>query len=211
MLPLSDGRDNPTPWMLYAILAACVAGFGLQLTSPRELVDVYGNFPYTLDTNLRRWGFTAITASFLHAGFLHIGGNLLFLFVFGRSVEGVLGKFSFLVSYALFALAGFAGQWVVNPASHIPVIGASAAISGVMGFYLVYFPGQRVKTLILLGYFTRVWEIPAWALLGYWMGLQLFELFLAKGHGVAYGAHVGGFLMGLFFGFVWKVSPKANV
>jgi len=142
-----------------------------------------------------------ITSMFLHGGFMHIAGNMLYLWIFGNNVEDSMGRGRFLVFYLLTGAVASVAQVLANPNSPLPTIGASGAIAGVLGAYIVLFPNARVQTLIFLGYFARMARLPALLVLGFWFVLQLFNGLLAFGvaqmGGVAWFAHVGGFVAGL--------------
>ena len=170
--------------------------------------------PGELDTFVRQWGIipdqmrgtgllTLITSMFLHGGWLHLIGNMLFLWVFGRNVEDLIGSPSFLAFYLLAGVAAGVVQVMVNAYSRVPTIGASGAIAGVMGAYLIKFPRTRIVTLIFIFFFVTTAEIPAAFILLYWFAIQFFSGFgsLAttnySGGGVAYFAHIGGFLIGM--------------
>jgi membrane associated rhomboid family serine protease len=142
-----------------------------------------------------------ITSMFLHGGFMHIAGNMLYLWIFGNNVEDSMGRGRFLVFYLLTGSVASVAQVLANPNSPLPTIGASGAIAGVLGAYIVLFPNAQVQTLIFLGYFARMARLPALLVLGFWFVLQLFNGLLAFGvaqmGGVAWFAHVGGFVAGL--------------
>jgi len=142
-----------------------------------------------------------ITSMFLHGGFMHIAGNMLYLWIFGNNVEDSMGRLRFLVFYLLTGSVASVAQVLANPNSPLPTIGASGAIAGVLGAYIVLFPNAQVQTLIFLGYFARMARLPALLVLGFWFVLQLFNGLLAFGvaqmGGVAWFAHVGGFVAGL--------------
>ena len=146
---------------------------------------------------------TVFTAMFMHGGLLHLGGNMLFLWIFGNNVEDSMGPFRFIVFYLLGGLAAVAGQLIVGPDSTVPNIGASGAIAAVLGGYIVLFPKARVVTIIFIVFFFTILELPAMLILGFWFIQQaLFGYFdlatgAAGGGGVAYFAHIGGFLLGL--------------
>ena len=146
---------------------------------------------------------TPLTSMFLHGGWGHVLGNLLFLWVFGTSIEDSMGRVRFLAFYLLCGLAAAVAQIIVNPASPVPMVGASGAISGVMGAFLVLYPRVRVYLLIFLFFFIDVIAIPAWLVLLYWFGMQVLtglpELVAVRpdvSEGVAVWAHVGGFATG---------------
>jgi membrane associated rhomboid family serine protease len=152
------------------------------------------------------WLASIFVAMFLHAGWLHIGGNMLFLWVFGNNVEDRLGPLPYLLFYLLGGVAAFALQLALAPTSAIPTLGASGAIAAVLGAYLVAFPRARVLTLVIFFLITLV-ELPAYLVLGLWFVLQLFsgvgELGTAVNSGVAYWAHVGGFVFGVGVGLLF--------
>lgn len=133
---------------------------------------------------------------FLHGSWMHIIGNMWFLWLFGNNVEDIMGRGRFLVFYLLCGVAAAAAQVALAPSSIIPMVGASGAISGVMGAYVVLFPRVRVFTLLPLGFFLTTIALPAWVMLGYWMLLQLLGSVVGSEGGVAFGAHVGGFVTG---------------
>jgi membrane associated rhomboid family serine protease len=140
---------------------------------------------------------------FLHGGWLHLLGNMLVLFVFGRSIEDRFGHMKFLVIYFLSGLGAATAQITLNAGSHAPTIGASGAIAGVLGAYFICYPAARITTLIPLFFFFWTVEVPAILLLGYWFliqfltGFQMLAIQTATGGGVAWWAHVGGFLVGM--------------
>jgi membrane associated rhomboid family serine protease len=142
-----------------------------------------------------------LTSMFLHGGFMHIAGNMLYLWIFGNNVEDSMGRLRFLVFYLMAGIIAGAAQVLAGPNSHTPSIGASGAIAGVLGAYIVLFPNARVQTLIFLGYFARMAQLPALLVLGFWFVLQLFNGLLSFGMtqmgGVAWFAHIGGFVAGL--------------
>jgi membrane associated rhomboid family serine protease len=145
-----------------------------------------------------RWS-TALTSMFLHGGWFHLIGNMWFLWVFGNNVEDSMGHVRYLAFYLLCGLAAAAAQTLVNPTSPIPMVGASGAISGVMGAYIVLYPRVRVHMLIFLGFFITTVVVPAYLMLGYWFLLQILGGLPTLGDdkgGVAFWAHAGGFLAG---------------
>jgi membrane associated rhomboid family serine protease len=146
---------------------------------------------------------TILTSMFLHGNWLHIGSNMLFLWVFGDNIEDSLGRLRFIVFYFLCGLAAAIVQILSDPASTIPMVGASGAVAGVLGAYLLLFPHNRVLTLIPLFIFFTTVELPAYLIIGYWALLQFLNAYLLKGGGmlrgggVAYFAHIGGFVAGM--------------
>lgn len=146
---------------------------------------------------------TPLSSMFLHGGWLHIIGNAWFLRIFGDNVEDSMGRPRFIAFYLLCGLVAAAAQVAVDPASGVPIVGASGAISGVMGAYLVLYPRERIKTLFIIVVFIRVVAVPAWLILLYWFGLQVLQALpqlmgaeTAASSGVAVVAHVGGFVTG---------------
>jgi len=146
---------------------------------------------------------TPFTAMFMHGGLLHLGGNMLFLWIFGNNIEDSLGPIRFILFYLLGGLAAMALQVAIDPNAAVPTVGASGAIAGVLGGYLILFPRARVLTLIFIVFFFTFIELPAMLLLGFWFVTQLlfgyFDLAdpTGGGGGVAYFAHVGGFVFGM--------------
>jgi len=142
-----------------------------------------------------------LTSMFLHGSWMHLLGNMWFLWLFGNNVEDSTGRARFVVFYLACGIAAALLQVVTNPRSPIPMVGASGAISGVMGAYLVLYPRVRVHCLVFLGFFLTTVTLPAWTMLLYWFGLQfvsgLFGLMASEGGGVAFWAHVGGFVAGM--------------
>jgi membrane associated rhomboid family serine protease len=150
---------------------------------------------------------TLITHMFVHAGWMHILGNMLFLWIFGDNLEDQMGHFGFLLFYLAAGLAAAGLQFVADPASPVPMVGASGAIAGVMGGYLLLFPKARVDVLVIFVIFFRIFSLPAWIVLGIWFGLQVVSGLSTPitGSGVAYWAHAGGFIAGLALAFrVWR-------
>ncbi len=144
---------------------------------------------------------TVITSMFLHGGWLHLIGNMVFLWVFGNNIEDAMGHGRFLVFYLTCGVAAAAAQVAVEPSSAVPMVGASGAISGVLGGYLLLYPRVRVHTLLFLGIFVTTIDLPAYVLLGYWIALQVIgglpSLAGMGGGGVAFFAHIGGFVAGM--------------
>jgi len=167
--------------------------------------------PYALDQFVRQWGIvpdrlflpSLMTSMFLHGGWLHLLGNMLYLWVFGRNVEDLIGSGRFAIFYILCGLASAVVHIIFNPYSRVPTIGASGAIAGVMGAYLVKFPKARIITLAFIFFFVTTLEIPAAFLLLFWFAIQFFSGFGSLGEtdysggGTAWFAHIGGFLAGM--------------
>jgi membrane associated rhomboid family serine protease len=140
------------------------------------------------------------TSMFLHGSWMHLIGNMWFLWIFGNNIEDAMGRLRFVVFYLVCGLAAAAGQILANPSSAIPMVGASGAISGVMGAYLVLYPRVRVFAIVPLGFFLTSVALPAWVMLGYWFVIQFVSGLISIGGelgGVAFWAHVGGFVAGI--------------
>jgi membrane associated rhomboid family serine protease len=211
MIPIRD--INPSgrfPAVTVAIILACTAAFFLELALGEQLnrfVQAYGLVPQTITYGLetKTLGLESVvapffTSMFLHGGWLHLIGNMWFLWIFGDNIEDTLGHFRFAVFYLLCGLAAGLTQYYLSPLSPVPTIGASGAIAGVLGGYLVRFPSARVVTLVPLGFFLQMMELPSWLMLGLWFLAQAIGGFVtlgAAGGGVAWWAHVGGFLAGI--------------
>jgi membrane associated rhomboid family serine protease len=144
-------------------------------------------------------GHTLLTSMFLHGGWMHLIGNMVFLWIFGDNMEDLLGHLGFLGFYLAAGLAAALGQIIAGPGSTIPMVGASGAIAGVMGGYLLFFPRARIDVLLIIVVLIKIITVPAWLMLGFWFALQLFNGMAmdVAGGGVAYWAHAGGFLAGL--------------
>jgi membrane associated rhomboid family serine protease len=157
---------------------------------PKELLVSLASRPDLLPYNV----LTIFTSMFLHGGILHIAGNMLYLWIFGNNVEDALGHFRFVIFYLFSGLIAALVQTSVDPGSSIPMIGASGAVSGILGAYLLLYPRARVKTLIFIFIFITTAEIPAMLLLTIWF---LMQILFSQGQGVAWFAHIGGFIVGL--------------
>lgn len=216
MIPLKDNiatRHAPVISLVIIGLNAYMylREFRLGPLDSRRFIFHYGLIPCGLTGACEVVGrafsaeVTLFTSMFVHAGFFHFAGNMLYLWIFGNNVEDSMGKVRFLIFYLLSGLGAAFAQILVNPASRIPMVGASGAVSGVLGAYLLLFPHARVLTLIPLGFFTQLTEIPALIVLGFWIVIQVFNGLLTsnfQGGGVAWFAHIGGFAVGmLLIGF----------
>lgn len=231
-IPLNDDLRRRTFWTATLLLiAANTLVFFYELSLGRELnrlVYLFGVIPARYTTP-HGWVILSVTgllvpifvSMFLHAGWLHLIGNMLFLFVFGRSVEDRFGHGKFILLYFVSGLAASLLHIELNAGSRLPSIGASGAIAGVLGAYFVCFPRARITTLIYLVFFFWTFRLPALLVLGYWfliqffMGYQALAIESATTGGVAWWAHVGGFLTGIILGLVlpprrgksWSAAP----
>jgi membrane associated rhomboid family serine protease len=203
MIPLrSTERVHAKTPVVIGLIAVNLLIFLYQVSLDQfaltQFVDRWGLIPDTISGNLQ----TLFTSMFLHGGWLHVLGNMLFLWVFGRNVEDLIGSGRFLIFYLCCGLAAAVLQVVTNPYSHLPTIGASGAIAGVMGAYLIKFPRARIGTLVFIVVFVTTIEIPAWVMLVWWFVIQLFSGLGSLGStnysgGIAWFAHVGGFVAGM--------------
>ncbi len=223
MIPIRDHNPSGTfPAATVTIIVACLCAFLLELAAGARIDRVFnsfalvpGNITYGIETGTIGWGAAIVpffTSMFLHGGWLHLIGNMWFLWIFGDNVEDTLGSFRFLGFYLFCGLAAGATHYALSPTSTLPTIGASGAIAGVLGAYAALFPGARVLTLVPLGFIFRLVELPAWVMLGVWFLLQAVSGFVtlgAAGGGVAWWAHVGGFVAGL--AFVRLIKPRRVV
>lgn len=212
MIPLKD--DNPTeriPIITFILISVnCLIHF-YQMTLPMESAQLFvyqfGLIPkeithfrdMTTDIPFPVW-LSPFTSMFLHGDLMHLGGNMLYLWIFGNNVEDVLGHFKFIAFYFLSGLAAVALFIIFDPDGTVPLVGASGAIAGILGAYMVAFPRARVLTLIWIIFIIRLIWIPAVFILGYWFILQLIMAFssvgMQGGGGVAWFAHIGGFAFG---------------
>ena len=222
MVPLKD--ENPikiTPYITYCLIAANILVFAYELSLnsaqlniffhlfavvPQELTASFGGI--NLHQGIPEL-VTLITSQFLHAGFAHIAFNMLFLWIFGNNIEEQLGKSKFLIFYLSSGAIAVMTQWFFSAMSSVPSLGASGAIAGVMGAYILKFPQARIVTLVPLGFFFPVFRIPAVYFLGFWFieqalnGIYSLEVAANVGMesgGVAYWAHAGGFVAGIILG-----------
>ncbi len=212
MLPLSD--DVPTrnrAWITYLLIIANFAVFLYMISLPDvqqlRLVDTYGVVPVRLLHDPARYWVTLLTSLFIHGGWLHIGGNMLVLWIFGNNVEDRLGAVRYLLFYLVCGIVAGLAQVYSDPTSNLPGIGASGAIAGVMAAYLIWYPRARVTVLVPILILPWLVRLPALVVIVAWFALQLFEGIaelnqpaLAAAGGVAFWAHVGGFICGLILG-----------
>lgn len=216
MIPLKD--DNPSstfPFVTVAIIAVNLAVFIYQLAIGNEANEAFiyrtaaipyevVNFADVLPPAYLPLPFTILTSIFVHGGILHIGGNMLFLWIFGDNVEDTLGHILFIVFYLVAGVSAALAQILMNPASITPMIGASGAIAGVLGAYILLFPKAKVNTLVFLGLFVSIVRIPAVFFLGIWFLIQI--LGAGAGGGIAWYAHIGGFVAGMLM--ILAFNPK---
>ena len=224
MIPLRDA--NPTrrrPVVTIALIAICIVVFAYELVVQasdgdrglERLLFEYGLIPGQLSAALggARGAplgdevLSVFTSMFLHGGWIHLIGNMLYLWIFGNNVEDRLGRVAFLAFYLFGGVVAAASQLLIDPTSDVPVIGASGAIAATLGAYLVLFPRARVLSLVFLGFFYQLLQVPAILVLGFWFVLQLIDGVASlgvpnAGGGVAIFAHIGGFVIGAAIGLL---------
>lgn len=204
MIPIRDHNpSNRTPYVTYALIALNVAiflSYWPLFDQPRALMAFYDTFAMVpAQVSARGEILTLLTSMFLHGGWLHLGGNMLFLWIYGDNMEDEMGHVGFLLFYLASGLAAALAHYIAAPMSPVPTVGASGAIAGVMGGYLLLFPKARIDILFFLIIFIRIFTVPAWVVLLVWFGLQILGGAGADPMtgGVAYWAHAGGFLAGI--------------
>jgi hypothetical protein len=216
MLPLRDDRPSSRiPFVNYTLIAINILVFLWQLSlGERDASLMYqlALIPAQVTTGITPDDFLhLLTSMFMHGGWAHIGGNMLYLWIFGDNVEDAMGHGRYLVFYLLGGVLASAAHILTNLNSVIPTVGASGAIAAVLGAYLVLYPRARVLTLVTLGFFIRLTMIPAAIVLGLWFVLQLFQGVLSLGGpdmgGVAFWAHIGGFVAGLLLARLLARTP----
>ena len=191
-------------------LASSICSFGLipaqlmQLVPPGSELNFGSNV--CVMTGSGSW-LTALTSMFMHGSWMHIIGNLWFLWIFGNNVEDSMGSFRFLLFYLLCGLVAVAFQIIADPTSQIPMVGASGAIGGIMGAYILLYPKVSVHMLVVFGFYVTTFAVPAFLMLGYWFLVQVISGVGSLGNeggGVAFWAHVGGFVAGGFFVYIFR-------
>lgn len=233
LIPIQDDNYSrrSTPVVVYMIIAANVIVFIMQLMGGESFTTSYAAIPYEITSGtdltapVRIPGvgvidqspgpspiyITLLTSMFMHGGFMHIIGNMLYLWVFGDNIEDNFGHGKFLGFYIICGVMAAFAQIVIDPESVIPTVGASGAIAGVLGAYLVMFPHNRVRSILPLGFIWTTVELPAIAVLGFWIVIQIISQYtafantqMARGGGVAYMAHIGGFVVGVILAFILR-------
>jgi membrane associated rhomboid family serine protease len=222
VIPLRDANPtHRTPLVTLALIAACSVAFAWELgvlasggpSGLEAFFEDHGVVPAELsgavsDGRLASGAALAVlTSLFLHGGWLHLGGNMLYLWIFGNNIEDRLGRLAFLGFYLVGGIAAAAAQVAVDPRSDVPLIGASGAIAASLGAYLVLFPRARILSLVFLGFFYQLIQVPALLVLGFWFVLQLIDGVTSLGApsadgGIAFFAHIGGFVAGLVIGLL---------
>jgi membrane associated rhomboid family serine protease len=228
VFPIRD--DNPTrrtSFVTIGLLIANVLVFLYQVSleaggapggrAGQAFIEEFGLVPCRLTGACRSGAdlpspiLTIFTSMFMHGGLFHVGGNMLYLWIFGNNVEDTLGHGRYLVFYLACGAVAALAQTAIGPSSPVPMVGASGAVSGVLGAYLLLFPHAYVTTVLILGFYFRLVQIPAVVVLGFWIVVQVLNglgSFGASG-GVAFFAHIGGFLAGM--GLLFVLRPRAGV
>jgi membrane associated rhomboid family serine protease len=214
MFPIGDDDTarRSLPVVTYALIAANVLFFLVELNGGQAFIQRWAFIPSRFTQDPYGAAPTLFTAMFMHAGWLHLGGNMLYLWIFGDNIEDRFGPVKFLIFYLVCGLAATFAQYYVSPGSRIPNVGASGAIAGILGSYLLLFPHARVRVLL----YNQIVHMPALAVLGFWIALQIFAgagaLFATAQTedtgGVAYMAHVGGFVAGFLITLVLRGSQS---
>jgi len=216
MMPIRDiNPTHTTPIVTRALVAINVLVFIVTFFNPRfpQIVDTWGFRPIYLYLGMRLE--TLFTSMFLHADIHHIFGNMLYLWIFGDNVEDALGHEKFLVAYLGSGIVAAIIQSLFTPYSIVPMIGASGAISGVLGMYLLFYPRARIVTLLFLGYFVTTAVLPAYHYIWFWFLMQFIlgsvSILNPVPAGVAYWAHIGGFVAGLIIGRMLYNSERVRM
>ena len=242
LLPIGDDNNErgTVPFVVYIVIFINVVVFLLfqQATSTEagaEFTYAYSVVPYEITNNtdlkvpVRVPGgplipqfpgpspiwLTILTSMFMHGGWMHIIGNMLYLWIFGDNIEDNFGHVKFLIFYLVCGVAASFAHIIVDPQSVVPSLGASGAIAGVLGAYLIMFPRNRVRTLLPLGFLWTTIELPAVVVLGFWIVIQIFSQYTSsitpgQGGGVAYMAHIGGFAAGVALCFMFRRPRQAR-
>jgi membrane associated rhomboid family serine protease len=230
VIPLRDANPTRrTPVLTLLLVGACFVAFAWELAVQasgglpglQEFVFEHGLVPADVSgvpenpATAPEVALDVLTSMFLHAGWVHLIGNLLYLWIFGNNVEDRLGRLAFLGFYLVGGVAAAIAQVAIDPASTIPMVGASGAIAAILGAYLVLFPGARILSLVFLGFFYQLISVPAIIVLGFWFVLQLIDGVASLGAqtadgGVAFFAHIGGFVAGAAIGAVVRATGRSR-
>lgn len=215
MMPLGDDNSlrKSVPIVTYIFIALNILFFFAELGGGEEFIMRWAFVPQRFSANPIGDLPTLLTAMFMHGGWMHLAGNMLYLWIFGDNVEDYLGKVKYIALYFLSGFAATFAQYAFNSDSSVPNLGASGAIAGVLGAYILLFPGQKIR--VLLG--QSIVAMPALVVIGFWIILQLFSGVgsLAsqdgEGGGVAYMAHIGGFVAGLAIAFIMRSTQGSKI
>ena len=230
MIPLRDANPTQrTPWITVGLIVACFVVFAVELgvlasggeSAFEAFVTRWGLVPADLTASWHAGDYvsaqtaTLVTSQFLHGSWFHLLGNMLYLWIFGNNVEDRFGRAGFLAFYLFGGVIAGLSQVAIDPTSTVPTIGASGAIAATLGAYFVMFPRARVTSLVFLGFFYQLIDVPAIIVLGFWFVLQLISgitsLGAVESGGVAVFAHIGGFLIGAVIArILLTIWPRAR-
>jgi membrane associated rhomboid family serine protease len=208
MIPLSDSDRRP---LRFPVITALIIGvnavmFILELINGQAFIVRWSLIPSEIASG--RNLITILSAMFMHGGWLHIIGNMIYLWAFGPEIEDGMGRVRYVVIYLLGGLVASLTQVVIDPSSTVPNLGASGAIATVMGAFLIIFPRDKIRTIVFLGWFVTITLIPAVLMIGFWFLIQLFSevgaLVQRQSGGIAYMAHIGGFVFGMGMGRLFR-------
>lgn len=228
MIPIQD--QNPTtikPYVNWIFITANIIVFLYSIIAVgfEQFLCTYGLKPSVI-TGLAPTGptpcedirafqnaglYSFLSSMFLHGGFFHIGGNMLYLWIFGDNIEDRTGHVGYIIFYMASGVAASLAHIASDPSSLVPAVGASGAISGVLGAYIVRFPHARVRAIVFIGRFGQLIRLPAYILIGFWFVLQLLYTLVGVSTGIAYYAHIGGFIAGLLFAFAIPKKKPAEM
>ena len=226
MIPLKD--DNPTsdkPIVTYYLIGICVFIFLIELSSSSYRTGTFfysfglipsvllGNNQLSQDLYVIPAFLTIFSSMFVHGGFMHLIGNMLYMWIFADNIEDNLGKIKFLIFYLLCGIGAAMAQVFADTSSQVPMVGASGAIGGVLGAYLINYPNARVLVLIPFGFFSQLIKIRALYVLGFWFVLQFINSALSgsQAGGIAYAAHIGGFISGIILILFFNKKKKKKI
>jgi membrane associated rhomboid family serine protease len=211
--PFKD--DNPTsskPIISWALISICSLIFFYQLSLSifdfNNFVKYFGITPFKLINNTSNQWFTVLSSMFVHGNLTHLAGNMVYLWIFGDNIEDSFGKIRFILFYLLCGVAAVFSQILYDPNSLTPMIGASGAIAGVLGAYLILYPRAKIWVFMWIVFIVRLITVPAFIVLGIWMFLQLINVIDQGTSGVAYSAHIGGFIAGMILAPLLKKKNK---
>lgn len=215
MMPIGDDNSlrKSTPIVTYSLIAMNLLIFLLELNGGEDFIMRWAFIPQRYSASPVAEMPTIFSSMFMHGGWMHLAGNMLYLWIFGDNVEDRLGKFKYLALYLLSGIAATFAQYVISSGSPIPNVGASGAIAGVLGAYLLFFPGQKVT--VLLG--QSLVQMPSLIVIGFWFFLQFvsgvgsLQSTQEDTGGVAYMAHVGGFVAGLAVAFLFRITEQKSI
>ena len=207
--PFKD--DNPTknkPFISYFIIFLCciifLFQFSLSSQAGYSIIKTFGATPYLLTNELYQYWYSVLSSMFLHGSLMHLIGNLTYLWIFGDNIEDEFGRLNFIIFYILCGIGAVIAQILLDPQSNVPMIGASGAIAGLLGSYIILYPNAKIYVFAWIIIFVKIIKVPAFIVIGAWIVLQFMNVFDQGSSGVAYSAHIGGFLTGLILTPLFK-------